>query len=268
HRQRSHCPHNPPGWLPRERALRRHQLRRNSRTLARSRIFRLRTWGLHRRAPLEAGALAARSPGHPVPRRDRLAPRTTPAEAPEVSGRRRGSSPRRHLGRGGGCLDHQRHQRRSRRRCKGTPVPRGSLPSAFGGYDFSHPASPPAVRERRFREDLYHRLGVVTIPLPPLRDRGHDVILLATRFLTRASADYRLPALVLAPDARARLLAHRWPGNIRELSNTIERAALLAETSLVTAAALDLKEEPSGSPLRPEIQSLDQTMRDHVRAAP
>ena len=124
-----------------------------------------------------------------------------------------------------------------------------------------------AVRERRFREDLYHRLAVVTIPLPPLRDRGHDVILLATRFLSRAGADYRLPALVLAPDARARLLAHRWPGNIRELSNTIERAALLAETSLVTAAALDLKEEPSGAPLRPEIQSLDQTMRDHVRAA-
>ena len=87
-----------------------------------------------------------------------------------------------------------------------------------------------AVRERRFREDLYHRLAVVTIPLPPLRERGHDAILLANRFLSRACADYRLPALVLARDARARLLAHRWPGNIRELSNTIERAALLAET--------------------------------------
>jgi len=124
-----------------------------------------------------------------------------------------------------------------------------------------------AVRERRFREDLYHRLAVVTIPLPPLRERGHDVILLANRFLSRACADYRLPALVLAPDARACLLAHRWPGNIRELSNTIERAALLAETSLVTAAALDLKEEPPSVPLRPEVHSLDQAMRDHVRAA-
>ena len=124
-----------------------------------------------------------------------------------------------------------------------------------------------AVRERRFREDLYHRLAVVTIPLPPLRERGHDVILLARRFLSRACADYRLPALALAPDARDRLLAHRWPGNIRELSNTIERAALLAETPLLTAAMLDLKEEPARVPLPPEVHSLDQAMRDHVRAA-
>src|SRR5499433_3131299 len=90
-----------------------------------------------------------------------------------------------------------------------------------------------AVRERRFREDLYHRLAVVTIPLPPLRERGEDVILLAKRFLTRACADYHLPTMVLAPDARARLISYRWPGNIRELGNTIERAALLAEASQV-----------------------------------
>jgi transcriptional regulator with AAA-type ATPase domain/tetratricopeptide (TPR) repeat protein len=122
-----------------------------------------------------------------------------------------------------------------------------------------------AVRERQFREDLYHRIAVVTIPLPPLRERGDDVILLAKRFLTRACADYRLPMLALAPDARARLLAYRWPGNIRELGNTIERAALLAETSQVTAAMLDLKEEPPGAPRSPGGNSLDQAMRDHVR---
>jgi DNA-binding NtrC family response regulator/tetratricopeptide (TPR) repeat protein len=122
------------------------------------------------------------------------------------------------------------------------------------------------VRERRFREDLYHRLAVVTIPLPSLRERGDDVILLARRFLARACADYQLPALALAPDALTRLLAHRWPGNIRELGNTIERAALLVETTQVTAAMLDLKEEPPGGPRPSGVDSLDQAMRDHVRA--
>jgi transcriptional regulator with AAA-type ATPase domain/predicted ATPase len=123
-----------------------------------------------------------------------------------------------------------------------------------------------AVRERRFREDLYHRLAVVTIPLPPLRERGEDVILLAKRFLTRACADYHLPTMVLAPDARARLLAYRWPGNIRELGNTIERAALLAETPQLTAAALDLSEEPASVPHRAGVASLDQATREHVKA--
>src|SRR5262245_46356170 len=124
-----------------------------------------------------------------------------------------------------------------------------------------------AVRERRFREDLYHRLAVVSILLPPLRERGDDVILLAERFLARACADYRLPARVLTTDARARLLAYRWPGNIRELANTMERAALLAETPYVTAAQLDLKDDPAGAPRRSGGSSLDVTMRDQVEAA-
>jgi transcriptional regulator with AAA-type ATPase domain/predicted ATPase len=124
-----------------------------------------------------------------------------------------------------------------------------------------------AVRERRFREDLYHRLAVVTISLPPLRERGDDVILLAEKFLTRACADYRLPVRVLAPEARARLLAYGWPGNVRELSNTMERAALLAETPQVTAALLELKEVPLDPSRRVGVRSLDQAMRDHVEAA-
>ncbi|HSF07423.1 MAG TPA: sigma 54-interacting transcriptional regulator [Methylomirabilota bacterium] len=124
-----------------------------------------------------------------------------------------------------------------------------------------------AVRERRFREDLYHRLAVVTILAPPLRERGNDVILLAERFLARACADYGLPPKVLTRDARARLLAHRWPGNVRELSNTMERAALLAETPQVTAALLfDLTEGPPGAARRPGVGLLDEAMRDHVGA--
>ena len=74
-----------------------------------------------------------------------------------------------------------------------------------------------AVRARRFREDLYHRLAVVTLVLPPLRERGPDVLRLAEHFLARACVEYGLPPKRLAPDALAALLQHSWPGNVREL---------------------------------------------------
>src|SRR5215467_3125236 len=97
-----------------------------------------------------------------------------------------------------------------------------------------------AVRQRTFREDLYHRLAVLTLHLPPLRERGNDVLILAERFLARVCADYTLQPRRLAQDARARLLAYQWPGNIRELSNVIERVGLLAEQEIVTADMLGL----------------------------
>src|SRR5262245_12123136 len=92
-----------------------------------------------------------------------------------------------------------------------------------------------AVRERRSREDLYHRLAVVTVRLPPLAERGSDILLLAEHFLARACADYRVGPKTLTPEAGAALLAYRWPGNIREHANVIERAALLTGSPIVTA---------------------------------
>ena len=98
-----------------------------------------------------------------------------------------------------------------------------------------------AARAGRFRSDLYHRLAVVTLTLPPLRDRPGDVLLLAEHFLARACTDYGLQApRRLAPDARAALQDYRWPGNVRELGNVIERAVLLAEGSTITADMLRL----------------------------
>jgi len=97
-----------------------------------------------------------------------------------------------------------------------------------------------AARARRFREDLYHRLAVLTLWLPPLRERGRDILFLAEHFLARACADYGLPPKALAPEARAALAAYRWPGNIRELSNVIERVALLSDQPQVTAEMLGL----------------------------
>jgi len=97
-----------------------------------------------------------------------------------------------------------------------------------------------AVRARKFREDLYHRLAVVTIDLPPLCDRGRDIVLLAERFLVRACAEYGLPAKRLESAAHDCLLAYSWPGNVRELANVIERAALFADGAAITADALGL----------------------------
>ena len=99
-----------------------------------------------------------------------------------------------------------------------------------------------ATQVGRFREDLYHRLAVLTLTLPALRERQGDILLLAEHFLARACADYRLVPKTLDPDARAALLAYRWPGNIRELINTMERVALLTEAPVVTAEVLGLSD--------------------------
>jgi DNA-binding NtrC family response regulator/tetratricopeptide (TPR) repeat protein len=105
-----------------------------------------------------------------------------------------------------------------------------------------------ATRAGRFREDLYHRLAVLTLTLPPLRERQRDILLLAEHFLARACADFGLPAKMLAADARAALVAYRWPGNVRELINTMERVVLLAEAPVVTADLLGLSDPGASLP--------------------
>jgi transcriptional regulator with GAF, ATPase, and Fis domain len=96
------------------------------------------------------------------------------------------------------------------------------------------------VRERRFREDLYHRLAVLVFSLPPLRERGDDVLELAEAFLARACADHAVETKVLAEDARTAMRGYRWPGNVRELANLMDRVAMFTEGPLVAAADLEL----------------------------
>jgi two-component system response regulator HydG len=84
------------------------------------------------------------------------------------------------------------------------------------------------VREKRFREDLYYRINVIKVELPALRERGNDVIELATRFLRRQAERIGKPPLKLSADAAQRLLEYPWPGNVRELENCMEYAAVLA----------------------------------------
>jgi len=102
------------------------------------------------------------------------------------------------------------------------------------------------VRARRFREDLYHRLAVITLALPPLRERGDDIELLAEQALALECANQPGPRKKLGTDALAALRAHRWPGNVRELNSVIARVVLMCPTTVIPAAALELDPLPPG----------------------
>jgi len=97
-----------------------------------------------------------------------------------------------------------------------------------------------AVAAKEFREDLYFRIAAVPITIPPLRERGDDVLLLTDAFLDRFRREFSKPGLQLTDHARAALRGYPWPGNVRELQNTIERAAILSDGNRIDAAALQL----------------------------
>ncbi len=97
-----------------------------------------------------------------------------------------------------------------------------------------------AVAAKAFREDLFFRIAAVPITVPPLRERGDDVLLLAEAFLERFRREFRKPKLTLDPQARAALRGYAWPGNVRELQNTIERAAILSDGDAIPTSALQL----------------------------
>ena len=129
-----------------------------------------------------------------------------------------------------------------------------------------------AVADGHFREDLYHRVAVITLELPPLRTRGKDILILADHFLARACADYGLPPRLLTPDARDALMAHRWPGNVRELANAMERVALLSDRDEITGAMLDFLPpddaiDPADAGHVPDAGSLEGTLRARIEAA-
>jgi DNA-binding NtrC family response regulator len=98
------------------------------------------------------------------------------------------------------------------------------------------------VARGRFREDLYFRLAVVRLRIPPLRERRGDILPLAQHFAERYARANGLPERALVPAAEALLLAHPWPGNVRELENTLHRAVLLAEGHAIGPEAIDLLE--------------------------
>jgi DNA-binding NtrC family response regulator len=110
------------------------------------------------------------------------------------------------------------------------------------------------VRQNKFREDLYYRLNVVKIDVPPLRERLEDVPLLATHFAARYARVGEPPKEIM-PEAMERLLAHHWPGNIRELENAIERACVTARGPCIQAS--DLPAEVTAPPATDNFRALD-----------
>ncbi|WP_296217023.1 sigma-54-dependent transcriptional regulator [Pseudomonas sp. UBA2684] len=96
------------------------------------------------------------------------------------------------------------------------------------------------VSEGAFREDLFYRLNVLNLEVPPLRERGQDILLLARHFMQQACAQIQRPPCRLTPDTYPALLGNRWPGNVRQLQNVIFRAAAISESNLVQIDDLDI----------------------------
>ncbi|MGI9504700.1 MAG: PEP-CTERM-box response regulator transcription factor [Geminicoccaceae bacterium] len=136
------------------------------------------------------------------------------------------------------------------------------------------------VAEEQFRQDLLYRLAGLTIEIPALRARGDDALLLAQHFVETFAAEHGRPSARLAEDAKRVIMAHGWPGNIRELANLIQRAVILAEGRIIKASDLKLDTSPgrsgyavAGPALQPQAEFIslrdarDQAERQAVDAA-
>ena len=119
------------------------------------------------------------------------------------------------------------------------------------------------IKAGRFREDLYYRLNVVHLHLPPLRDRGDDIVVLARYMVGRYAPEYGNTVRGLTPNAIASIKRHRWPGNIRELENRIKKAVVLADKALLGPEDLDLS--PDDLPtILPLADAKEKFQRDYI----
>jgi transcriptional regulator with PAS, ATPase and Fis domain len=120
-----------------------------------------------------------------------------------------------------------------------------------------------AMQQGGFREDLYYRLNVFPVQLPPLRERTDDIPLLVTHFVERNSRELGLSPRQVSPEAMKLLCGYRWPGNIRELRNVIERAVLLCDSGVITPDLLP--REITGEPSQAESEPLG-ALEDYEKA--
>ena len=132
-----------------------------------------------------------------------------------------------------------------------------------------------AIRNGAFREDLFFRLAVITIHVPPLRERGADIVMLARHFLQRYCEDNGRPAKTLTPAAAALLSQYAWPGNVRELRNMMERLVIMLDTTAVDVADIrpllltgnKPEQAAPGGSLRDSLESYERTLIDRALAA-
>lgn len=121
-----------------------------------------------------------------------------------------------------------------------------------------------AVADKRFREDLYFRLRVVPITLPPLRERREDIPELTTYFLNKMAQDMAAPATGITPEALTLLTDYAWPGNVRELENALQRAAVLSAGPRLTPADFSLPRTPASPAAEPADLSFEEAVHHHL----
>ncbi len=119
------------------------------------------------------------------------------------------------------------------------------------------------IREGTFREDLYYRLNVVSIPLPPLRERGEDLVVIAKYFLQKYAKEFGSKVRGFTPAAVVAMRKYAWPGNIRELENRLKKAVVLADRALVSAEDLDLRPEIL-EPILPLAQAKEEFQKRYI----
>jgi len=119
------------------------------------------------------------------------------------------------------------------------------------------------VKSNRFREDLYYRLNVVALKLPPLRDRGEDVVVLGKFFLQKSTRELNSKVRAFTPAAIIAMKKYAWPGNVRELENRIKKAVVLTDRPLIGAEDLDLKPENLG-PILPLAQAKEEFQKRYI----
>ncbi|MEZ6111496.1 MAG: sigma-54-dependent Fis family transcriptional regulator [Pirellulaceae bacterium] len=139
-----------------------------------------------------------------------------------------------------------------------TPIPTNARVLAATNQNLAQ-----LVREKRFREDLYFRLNVVTLELPPLRNRAEDVVTLAEFFLETFCRQARRRPMKFSANAKKRLVQHSWPGNVREMRNLMERIAYLGGNDVISSDELTFTASPSGESV--DKSRLEQTLTDATR---
>ena len=121
------------------------------------------------------------------------------------------------------------------------------------------------VQDGQFRSDLYFRLRVVELNLPPLRERGDDVVELSKFLLEKARKQLNRPPVELSPEASEIILHYEWPGNVRELENAMERAVILCESNLITPDLLAIETVPEKKPAVDADDGKDLSLEDYFR---
>ena len=126
------------------------------------------------------------------------------------------------------------------------------------------------VREGRFREDLYFRLNVVSIHMPPLRERKEDIPLLVNTFLEEIAEESRRPARMISPEGLKALMAYDWPGNVRQLRKVLMRAAIVTEDNVIRARDIPIPHDEVQAVIRADLslnESIDLLRRTMIEKA-